>query len=345
MNGSLRFVIALAFCACGFTGLHAQSSPPAGVDHYTFGVLGDTPYGTDEESQFIALLAEMNHERLAFAVHVGDFKSATTPCSDEVYLQRRDWFELAHHPFVYVPGDNDWTDCWRPFGAASDPMERMTRLRELFFSGDRRMGQMKLHLSRQSPNNAARLPSYPEHMRWIYGRVLFVTLNVPGPDNNRTRMPEEAAERTLAAREWLRAAFALARKERLPGLVMLMQADPWRRTGAPRTAFAELLNDLVREALSYAGTVLLVHGDTHRFRVDQPLVNPATRTIVPNVTRVEVFGSPQVNWVRITATVKSATAAFQISPGSRFLSGATERFVSGDLLPVDDAKRRGSSDQ
>jgi len=328
MNCFSRFFIAFACCAYCFTALGAQSAPGARVERYTFGVLGDTPYNSDEESEFIAVLAEMNHERLAFAVHVGDFKSATTPCSDELYLQRRDWFELAHHPLVYVPGDNEWTDCWRPFGASADPLERMAKLRDLFFSDERRMGQSSLRLIRQNVSGAPRHP-YPEHLQWTHGRVVFVTLNAPGPDNNRTRMPNEAAERMLAARDWLQAAFLKARKERLPGIVVLMQANPWRRTGGPRAAFTELLNDLAIEASNYSGTVLLVHGDTHRYRVDQPLVHPATRTVVPNVTRVEVFGSPQVNWVRITATVERETARFQISPGSRYLSRSDEIFVVG----------------
>ncbi|HSQ04267.1 MAG TPA: hypothetical protein VLN59_09545, partial [Burkholderiales bacterium] len=311
----------------------AQSTHVAAVERYTFGVLGDTPYNSDEESQFIAVLAEMNHERLAFAVHVGDFKSATTPCSDEMYLQRRDWFELAHHPIVYVPGDNDWTDCWRPFGASADPLERMAKLRELFFSDDERMGQSRLRVMRQNIGGMPRHP-YPEHLQWTHSRVVFVTLNAPGPDNNRTRMPNEAADRLLAARDWLHAAFAKARRENLPGVVVLMQANPWRRTGGPRAPFVELLNDLASEATRYSGTVLLVHGDTHRYRVDQPLVHPTTHTVVPNVTRVEVFGSPQVNWVRITATVERETANFRISPGSRYLGQSDEIFVTGNRPPV-----------
>jgi len=162
-------------------------------------------------------------------------------------------------------------------------------------------------------------------LRWVYGRLLFVTLNMPGPDNNRARVPEEAAERMLAARDWLRAAFTLARKDRLPGIVVLMQADPWQRNRSPKTCFADLLHDLASEALNYTGRILLVHGDTHRYRIDQPLFNVATRTIVPNLMRLEVFGSPEVNWVRITATVEGDTAKFEIEPGSRFLGEAPTR--------------------
>ena len=37
------------------------------------------------------------------------------------------------------------------------------------------------------------------------------------------------------------------------------------------------------------GKVLLVHGDTHRYRDDEPL---------PGLRRVEVYGSPSVRWAR-----------------------------------------------
>jgi hypothetical protein len=39
----------------------------------------------------------------------------------------------SHTPFVFVPGDNDWTDCHRRAGAY-DPLERLARLR-VFFAG------------------------------------------------------------------------------------------------------------------------------------------------------------------------------------------------------------------
>jgi hypothetical protein len=40
--------------------------------------------------------------------------------------------------------------------------------------------------------------------------------------------------------------------------------------------------------------------DSHVQRTDTPLVDLATGQPVPNVTRVETFGSPKVGWVEIT---------------------------------------------
>ena len=42
---------------------------------------------------------------------------------------------------------------------------------------------------------------------------------------------------------------------------------------------------------------MLVHGDTHFFKLDKPLLNQAN--LVANFTRLETFGSPNVDWVRV----------------------------------------------
>jgi hypothetical protein len=44
--------------------------------------------------------------------------------------------------------------------------------------------------------------------------------------------------------------------------------------------------------------VVLAVGDTHVFRVDKPLLS-TSGTVIQNFTRVEVFGNPQVHWVRV----------------------------------------------
>jgi len=44
----------------------------------------------------------------------------------------------------------------------------------------------------------------------------------------------------------------------------------------------------------------LIHGDTHRYRVDHPLVDPATHKPVERFTRIESFGSPSVDWIRVS---------------------------------------------
>lgn len=283
---------------------------------FTFAALGDTPYTPDEESRLIGMIGEMNRAPLAFVVHVGDFKNGSNACSDEIFAQRKEWFELSHHPFVYIPGDNEWTDCWRAFGVDHKPLERLNRLREVFFRGNASLGQRTLTLARQSDPGLSAARAYPEHARWIHGQVLFATLNVPGGDNNRRRMPDEYSQRSRAVHDWVQQAFRLAREQRLPALVLMMQANPWTELGQPRRSYAELLAVIQHETLRFSGEVLVIHGDTHRFRVDHPLRHQGTQQQVENFTRIEVFGSPAVNWVRIGVRKENGKLRFDVTPGS-----------------------------
>jgi hypothetical protein len=294
-----RLIGGLALCA-------ALSSSAA---DFTFGALGDTPYTRFEEAHFPDLLAGMSNEELAFVVHVGDFKSASAPCSDELFRQRTEWFDLVRHPFVFVPGDNEWTDC-RGFQAGSyDPLERLAKLRELFSRGEESLGQRRIRLARQSLD-------YPEHARWRHEDVLFVTLNVPGNANNARHMPEEFRSRSAAVARWLAQSFNLARGDRLRAVVIFMQANPWASPTNRYFGYRELLATMAKETLGFAGEVLLVHGDTHRFRVDSPLRDPASGAPVANFTRVEVFGSPGMNWVRIRVFDAAGRVGFEVTPGS-----------------------------
>lgn len=280
-----------------------------GAADFTFGVLGDTPYTKEEEERFPDLIAGMNREDLAFVVHIGDFKAANARCSDALFLQRREWFGLSRHPFVYVPGDNEWTDCRRFFAGRFDPLERLAKLREIFFAGEESLGLRRIRLERQGPD-------YPEHARWSREGVLFLTLNVPGGANNARAMPQEYRVRSAAVDAWLEQSFRLARERRLRAVVVLMQADPWASPSSRYFGYRGLIASLEREARAFPGEVLLVHGDTHRFRVDQPLRDPATGAPLPNFTRVEVFGSPAMNWVRIRVGEDGGRVRFEATPGN-----------------------------
>jgi hypothetical protein len=205
--------------------------------------------------------------------------------------------------------------CARTLAGGYDPLERLRKLRELFFAGDASLGRRPIPLVRQS-EVTRRAHDYPEHVFWEQRGVLFVTLNAPGPDNHFRHMPEEFARRSTAQREWLTGSFRLARERGLRAVVVLMHANPWGWSGRPRRGFAELLQLLAAEVRNFAGDVLLVHGDTHRYRVDRPLLDSATGYALANFTRIEVFGSPEMNWVRIRITHEAGRVRFEATPGS-----------------------------
>ena len=281
----------------------------AGAADFTFAAFGDTPYTREEEERFPDFVSELNREALAFVVHVGDFKSARTRCSDELFLQRREWFDLFHHPFVFVPGDNEWTDCRQFTAGRYDPIERLNKLRELFASGPSSLGQRRIGLTRQSTG-------YPEHARLRHAGVLFATLNVPGNANNARHDPAEFRSRNAAVLGWLRDNFRIAREGKLPAIAIFMQANPWASPTARYFGYRELLEALDAETRGFNGAVLLVHGDTHRHRVDHPPIHPDGKAAPANFTRVEVFGYPTMNWVRIRVSDEAGRITFAVSPGS-----------------------------
>lgn len=272
-----------------------------------FGLFGDTPYSNWERDNLPRLIDEMDNAGLAFTIHDGDIKNGSSECSDAVLTDIRNVFAQARTPLVFVPGDNEWTDCHRKNNGGYDPLERLAKLRQLFFSGDESLGQRRLRLTRQSP-------AYPENVRWEAGGALFVGLNLPGSDNNyhgSTRNQGPVAEfiaRSAANRDWVAQAFALAREKKLAGVLIAIQANPeFEAVNAGRNnpGYQEFMEQLRSETLAYAGQVVLVHGDTHRFQINQPMLTPKTRETVKNFTRVETFGSPFFGWIK--GTVDAAT--------------------------------------
>jgi hypothetical protein len=267
-------------------------APGAGeesVPEFELGLIGDVPYTVEEERKTEALFGEMDSEKLAFVVHVGDIKSGISPCTDELFLREKERFEGSASPLFYVPGDNEWTDCVR---TGYDPIERLERLREIFFEGDESLGEETIPLTRQSTD-------YPENVRWTYGGVTFLGLNVPGPNNNRDEAPGEYEGRNEANLGWMREGFERAAAEESSALMVVLQANPgFELPPEERTGYNDLLAALEEETVAFGKPVVLVHGDTHTFRIDKPMTSSTSGERVENFTRVETFGSPTVGWVR-----------------------------------------------
>ena len=278
---------------------------PACAAQFSFAAFGDTPYNVAEALLIPGMMAEMDREKLALAIHVGDFKNPGSACSDALYLKRREWFAAARHPFVFIPGDNDWLDCGRSRSAPHDPLERLAKLRELFFAGGTTLGRKRLAVERQTKRG------YPEHSRWIMDEIAFATLNVPGHTNNAGAA--ESPHRTRAAIAWLRETFRIARERTLAGIVLALHADLW----IGNDAYRPLIDALTEEALRFGNEVLVVHGDTHVYRFDQPLVDRRSGSKVANVKRLVVFGSPFVNWTLVNVSVEDGKARFSAVTGGR----------------------------
>jgi len=168
------------------------------------------------------------------------------------------------------------------------------------------------------PANSA----YVENTIWMESQVVFAALNIQGSNNDRASwgsplpadagnypsQSDEQASRAQANRDWLDKAFALADANNAAAVVLLFQADMWDPT-ASLSGFDDLVTQIGTLAAAFGKPVLLLEGDSHVFRVDNPFeaasplhgMHPST-PIADNVTRIVVEGSAagRTEYLRLT---------------------------------------------
>jgi hypothetical protein len=309
MKQSHHYIVVIV----GLVGLIAASRPPFAQQsvpqEITFGLIGDLAYTAAQEPLLDNVLADLNRTPLAFIVHVGDLASQRRGCTDALLARRLEQFQASANPLIYTPGDNEWTDCHEGQGVAgSDPLERLLKLRALFFAVEESLGQRRIALSRQSAG--AKHARYRENARWDLGRVTFLTVHVVGSNNGRGRNPagdEEYAERNSANLNWLREGFRHAKAIDSRAVMILQQANmfvdyppvPSDAKQEPN-GFTDLQAALRDEVIAFGKPTVLVHGDSHYFRIDKPYMRrPVSGPAMENFTRVETFGEPHHHWVHV----------------------------------------------
>lgn len=187
-----------------------------------------------------------------------------------------------------------------------------------------------------------------ENRRWIVGKVMYATFNVQGSCNNLCDDypdPTEYAARNAANIAWVQSTFQTAQDQRCVAVMLIIQANPgWdendpkrsptrnartlaENDGAP-DGFKDFLVAVRAATIAFVKPVALVHGDSHYFRVDKPLLDSAGKRVV-NFTRVETFGDNQpnlgdVNWLKVN-----------VDPSSREVFSYEPQIVNRDpvLLP------------
>jgi hypothetical protein len=294
----------LALCATLVIAAPAAAEDDAGT--FAFAVLGDTPYFAWEALRLEQVIDQLNRDDLAFVLHVGDIKSGRDRCDDDLYAHRFHLLQRSQHALVLLAGDNDWTDCRRPSNGSFDPVERLEHWRRVFQRNELSLGQAPIKLERQSEDPA--FPPFRENVRWRVGPVQFAAVHVVGSANNHSVQPgAEYPARNRANLAWLAQAFDLAADDGVAALVVAIHGDP--RLEAPagsaaRAGFDDFVLQLEARSIALRKPVLLIHGDSHRFRWDQPR---------PSFRRLESFGSPGVGWVRVTVH-PGAPECFSVEP-------------------------------
>ena len=136
------------------------------------GLIGDVPYADDERRELPYLLESMARQGVDFIAHIGDFKHGKDRCDDALFADRYQLFNASRVPFVFTPGDNEWMDCGRLSNGGYDPLERLDKLRRLFWVDNFSLGQKKLPLERQPG-------AYREHARFVSARCSSSPLTCP----------------------------------------------------------------------------------------------------------------------------------------------------------------------
>ena len=293
---------------------------PAAAEPLRFVAFGDMPYCNRAGEEACAaevgrveqLTGAINAAAPAFSIFLGDTKAGREACTDAIILDRTAaWFGRIRDPLVYTPGDNEWTDCWQPRAGGFDPVERLGLLRARFFSAPVSLGQRPMPLRRQADLDPGFL-AYAENARWTRDGITFLTLHVPGSDNNRPQdgrpgTPPGAAQeypaRNAANLAWLREGFAAAGAEGSRAVVVAMQADMYFRDRCGRGTVAghvDTREALAAAARSFGRPVLLLHGDSHFWLHDHPVPG------APNLTRVMVPGDGDTRAVVVTADPAAA---------------------------------------
>ncbi|MDP3654295.1 MAG: hypothetical protein Q8R67_21735 [Rhodoferax sp.] len=332
----LRFtallLAALSLISCAAPGTTTATTPQG----FAFGLWGDMPYKkAGDDTKLPAVLQSINRSDIAFSIYDGDIKDGSSKCTDAIFADALTMFNSMAKPLVYVAGDNEWTDCHRLNNGGYDPLERLTHLRRVMYPTVNSLGQSPMAMEHQGKLG----DKYVENTRFSHGGVVFVGINMPGSNNNvvlndreckaksaRTTAQCDTAnaeylERDAANVVWLAAAFAHAKAQNALGLVVTVQADPGfdlpetedvDESTAPRySGYRNFMNALVQQTEQFKGQVLFVHGDTHFFKMDKPLYSPGKA--LPNLTRLQTFGSPVLHWVRVKVDPGTAHV-FEVQP-------------------------------
>lgn len=276
---------------------------------FHFMAIGDAPYRKDQLPRFKQMIRQMNDEHPTFSVHIGDTvhphdKAANRlVCSNEDYNTVFREFSAIKHPLFYTPGDNEWVDCDTDPEFPYNPNERLTQIRSQFFPPTV-FYPIPTSFQWKSQASQPAFKNYVENQRWHVGTITFATLHIVGTHNNLQEGKDTLTEfeaRNAANIAWLAETFNEATVKKREGIVLFFHANPmFEADSRNRFGFNPFIAELTRHAKAYTGKILLIHGDSHRFLVDYPLRDPETGYLLPNVTRVVVFGDPDLYLTHIT---------------------------------------------
>lgn len=330
-TAALTLALGLLGSQPAFAETQAADSTTDSNQAFTFAAIGDIPYGAAEIAKFPSRIQDLNADKdLKFVAHVGDIKNGSSVCSDGYFSYIRSQFDTFTHPLVYTPGDNEWVDCHRANNGAYNPLERLDKLRDVFFDEPGKT------LGATMPVKTQADLGLPENVRFTQNRVAFSVLNIQGSNNSlqpwtglgeTAATPEQVAEvehRRDAVVAQIRDTFADAKRRNDRAVVLMTQADMFdpsqlaAATANPDTVsgFRDIVRAIIDETNSFDAPVYLINGDSHVFAENRPLAKDSSwldiygQPAADDLQRITVDGSANAtNYVRFTVAGNSADGA------------------------------------
>lgn len=261
-----------------------------------------------------------NDPSIFLAMHGGDIHSGSEACTENYNRSVYSLIGGLKMPLVYTPGDNEWQDCTKAkqFGGAynsktgqidyvldkngvpvnyakGDPIQNLQLVRNIFFAqpGVPLGLPGTLTLNSQAKDGAtASDRQYVENVWFMRGTTLFVTVNIPGGSNNGTdpwygapnmsqAQKDEVSARTTATVNWLNTAFDQAKTKGANSVVILTQADLWDTSKSDLSGYKPYVDTIANRTREFAKPVLLLNGDSHAFRSDNPLMAASPCVLEP----------------------------------------------------------------
>ncbi|ODU54951.1 MAG: hypothetical protein ABS99_08365 [Acetobacteraceae bacterium SCN 69-10] len=302
----LGALAALAVAVAAAPPAQAQARGPNAFDFVAF---GDMPYAIPGDyPKLERLIAAINRQQPPFTVFVGDIKGGSTPCTDAAMQKVYDMWTAFEGPLMYSIGDNEWTDCHRPKAGGYDPLERLAKVREMFFAHpEMSLGGHPMPVESEAKVFPDKFATYVENQRWSKNGVLFATVHIPGSNNDfeafNPKTAMEYFQRNAANIAWIDDTFARAKASGAKAVVLAWQAAVYDiRQGEPEmpraSGFYQTVEAVARGAKAFGHPVLVIHGDNHEFEVNRFL--DTKMKPIPMVTRLEVMGASAVHAVRVS---------------------------------------------
>jgi hypothetical protein len=239
---------------------------------------------------------------IPFLIHLGDIgrveDACTRPWQEATLLE---WYRIGK-PLVAIPGDNDWVDCGM---VGVQPLERLKEIRKTFYSGKRFTTANGTTLSTSVLTGDRGLctsgipgltceskppASTPEMVRWSYRNVAFAAIHYTSSNNgwvdNNVSRQGETTGRVRAMREVLGELEQSAIQRKRDAVVVATQVDPFIQDCKGHNA--DICESVRKLARNLPMPVLMVHGDTNGYCLDQPIAD------APNLWRLNGVGDWKV---------------------------------------------------